>query len=218
MTQEFDVAPHNRVRRLPERGRYERETVYQIIDEALFCHVAFVADGMPYVIPINHARAGDTLYLHGAPASRLLKHVQAGEQLCIAMTLVDGLVLARAAFHHSINYRSAVLFGHGRPVTEDAEKLQALAAITEHLAPGRWELIRRPTERELRATAVVAIAIESASAKLRAGPPKDDEEDYALPIWAGVLPLHEQPLPPVPDPRLGPGIAVPEHVKRWSRG
>ncbi len=217
MSEPFEVTERNRVRRLPERGSYDREAIYQIVDEGLLCHVAFVDEDAAFAIPTNYARVDDTLYLHGAPASRLLKIAASGQLLCITITLIDGLVLARGAFHHSVNYRSVVLMGHGRPVTEDAEKMLALEAITEHLVPGRWTAIRRPTRRELKATSVVAIAIEIASATMRAGPPTDDAEDYGLPIWAGVLPLQEQALPPVPDAQLSPGIEVPEHVRTWSR-
>ncbi len=154
-----------------DRGNYDREVIYEIIDEALSCHVAFVEDGQPFVIPINYPRIADRLLLHGSPSGRLMQRAQAGEPLCVAITLIDGLVLARSAFNHSVNYRSVVLFGRGYPLTSDEEKLQALEAITEHLVPGRWAEIRRPTVSELKATAVVAIPIESASAKIRSGPP-----------------------------------------------
>jgi uncharacterized protein len=215
---EFPLDERNRVRRLPERGWYERDLIYQIVDEALYCHVAFVQDRQPFVIPTIHARWDDTLVLHGAPASRLLKHIQAGEPVSVAVTLLDGLVLARSAFHHSMNYRSAVLFGRGRLLAAEEDKLRALEVLTEHLAPGRWKDVRRPTRQELKATWVAAIPIESASAKVRSGPPKDDAEDYALPIWAGVLPLQLVPQEPVADPQLGPDSAAPDYIVHYARG
>ncbi|MBP8294242.1 MAG: pyridoxamine 5'-phosphate oxidase family protein [Caldilineaceae bacterium] len=213
----FDKTDLNRVRRLPARGQYDRATIDAIVDEALICHVAFAVDGQPFVIPTIHARMGDEIVLHGAPASRLLKHIVAGNPIAIAVTLVDGLVLARSVFHSSMNYRSAVLFGHGRILDGDDEKLAALEAITEHLARGRWIDARRPTQQELDATIVVAVAIDSASAKVRTGPPGDDEDDYALPIWAGVLPFQLQPQTPVPDPRLADDIAIPTYVTNYVR-
>ena len=213
----FDKTDLNRVRRLPARGQYDRATIDAIVDEALICHVAFAVDGQPFVIPTIHARMGDEIVLHGAPASRLLKHIVAGNPIAIAVTLVDGLVLARSVFHSSMNYRSAVLFGHGRILDGDDEKLAALEAITEHLVRGRWIDARRPTQQELDATIVVAVAIDSASAKVRTGPPGDDEDDYALPIWAGVLPFQLQPQPPVPDPRLADDIAIPTYVTNYVR-
>ncbi len=213
----FDKTDLNRVRRLPARGQYDRAIIDAIVDEALICHVAFAEAGQPFVIPTIHARMGDVIVLHGAPASRLLKHIVAGNPIAIAVTLVDGLVLARSVFHSSMNYRSAVLFGHGRILDGDDEKLAALEAITEHLARGRWIDARRPTQQELDATIVVAVAIDSASAKVRTGPPGDDEDDYALPIWAGVLPFQLQLQTPVPDPRLADDIALPTYVTNYVR-
>ncbi|HEX9118192.1 MAG TPA: pyridoxamine 5'-phosphate oxidase family protein [Anaerolineae bacterium] len=211
---DFAITEENRVRRLPKRASYDRETIYQIIDEAPISHVAFVQDGRPFVIPMLHARMGDELVFHGATASRLLKHIKTGAPICVAFTLLDGLVLARSAFHHSVNYRSVVLYGTGRGLESPAEKLAALAAVTEHLTPGRWAEVRPPTAAELKATAVVALAIENATAKLRAGPPSDDEADYALPVWAGVLPLALQAGSAIPDERLAPGIPVPDYLVR----
>ena len=213
----FPITSQNRINRLPKRGLYERETIYQILDEALICHVGFVEDKQPHVIPINFARVGDTILLHGAKASRLLKHIEAGHPICVEVTLVDGLVLARAVFHHSVNYRSVVLFGRGRIVAEDREKLAALEAITEHILPGRWREARLPNRKEMNATSVVSIKIDQASAKVRSGPPADDEADYALPIWAGVLPLQEISLLPVRDERMTQDIAVPESISKYSR-
>ncbi len=209
---DFPKTPLNHVRRIAERGQYDTATIYPIIDEAKICHVGFSIDGQPYVIPTIHAREGDTLYLHGAKASRLLKHIEEGHPVCITITLLDGLVLARSVFHSSMNYRSAMIFGCGMVVEDEQAKLRALEVLTNHLAAGRWDDARKPTPKELNATTVVAISIESASAKIRVGPPSDDEEDYALPIWAGVLPLRQQALDLIPDPKLNDGIPVPEYL------
>jgi nitroimidazol reductase NimA-like FMN-containing flavoprotein (pyridoxamine 5'-phosphate oxidase superfamily) len=214
---ELTTTDRSRLKRKPERGLYDREAIYAILDEALVCHVGFVEDAQPYVIPINFARVGDTIVMHGAKASRLLKHVAAGHALCVEVTLVDGLVLARSVFNHSVNYRSVVLFGSGRLVEEDEEKLVALEAITEHLIPGRWQEARLPNDKELKATGVVAIKIDQGSAKVRSGPPVDDEADYALPVWAGVLPFKERALPPVPDERMAPDIDAPAYITNYSR-
>ena len=214
---DFAKTDQNRIRRMPERGHYDRESIYPIIDEALICHVGIVVDGQPVVIPTIHARIGDELVLHGAPASRLLKYVQAGHPLCVTITLLDGLVVARSAFNSSMNYRSVVIYGHGRLIDDDAEKLAALAAVTEHLLPGRWQEVRPTTQKELDATTVVAIAMESASAKVRTGPPHDDEADQELPIWAGVLPLRLQALQPIADPELADTISIPEYLTHYAR-
>jgi nitroimidazol reductase NimA-like FMN-containing flavoprotein (pyridoxamine 5'-phosphate oxidase superfamily) len=214
---EFIKTEINRIRRLPQRGSYDRETIYQILDEALICHVGFAVDGQPYVIPTNFARMGDRLILHGAKASRLLKHVAAGHPVCVEATLVDGLVLARSVFNHSVNYRSVVIFGRGQILEDEQEKLAALEAVTEHLVPGRWREARKPSRKELNATMVVSIHIDHASAKIRMGPPVDEEDDYALPVWAGVLPLREQPLEPIPDERQTQALAVPVYVREYSR-
>ncbi len=216
MTQ-FAKTDKNRIKRLPKRGHYDRETIYHILDEALICHVGFAHRGQPYVIPINFARVEDHIVLHGAKASRLLKHIEAGHPVCVEATIVDGLVLARSVFHHSVNYRSVVLFGKGCPVQDEQEKLSALQAITEHLIPGRWQEARLPNRKELNATGVVSIKIDEASAKVRMGPPVDDQEDYALPVWAGVLPLQEQALSPIRDELLSEDIPLPEYISRYSR-
>jgi|SRR5215211_6334848 len=213
----FPKTEKNSVKRLPKRGYYDRETIYRILDEALICHVGFAAGNQPYVIPINFARMGDTIALHGAKASRLLKHVEAGYPICVEATIVDGLVLARSIFHHSMNYRSVVLFGTGRLVTDEQEKLTALEAVAEHLVPGRWQEARLPNRKELNATSVVSIPIQEASAKIRVGPPVDEDEDYALPVWAGVLPLQETPLTPLRDERQSEEVPLPEYVARYSR-
>jgi nitroimidazol reductase NimA-like FMN-containing flavoprotein (pyridoxamine 5'-phosphate oxidase superfamily) len=173
--------------------------------------------GQPYVIPINFARVDDRIILHGAKASRLLKHIEAGNPVCVEATVIDGLVLARSVFNHSINYRSVVLFGKGYLIQDEQEKLAALEAVTEHLIPGRWQEARLPSPKELKATSVVSIKIEEASAKVRMGPVKDEDEDYALPVWAGILPLQEQPLAPVQDERQTPEVSLPEYLARYSR-
>ena len=213
----FPVTARNRVRRMPKRGHYDRTTVHAIIDEALVCHVAFAINGEPTVIPTLHARRGEELLLHGARTSRLLQHLAAGNPVSVAMTLIDGIVLARSIFHHSMNYRSVVLHGTGRLLESDDDKLSALEAFAEHIARGRWVDTRPPTRKELKATSVVSIPIDLAAAKIRTGPPMDDDEDYSLPFWAGVLPLSLQPGKAVPDPRLGRGIEVPAYLRRYRR-
>jgi uncharacterized protein len=216
MTQ-FKKSTKTRINRLPKRGHYDKETIYKILDEALICHVGFVADGQPYVIPTNFARVNDTIILHGAKASRLLKHVEAGHPICVEATIVDGLVLARSVFHHSINYRSVVLFGTGCLIEDEAEKLSALEAVTEHLIPGRWKEARLPNKKEMNATSVVAIKIDEASAKVRVGPPGDEQEDYALPVWAGVLPLQELPQAAVRDELQVANVPLPDYIAQYSR-
>ena len=211
----FARTRRNRVVRKPERGRYEREATYRIVDEGLLCHVGFVQDGQPFVIPTLHARDGDTLLLHGSSASRLMRHLGAGHPACVTVTLLDGIVLARASFNHSINYRSAVLFGRGRLIADDAEKLRALARFTERLLPGRWADARQPSRRELKATAVVAMPLDSAAAKVRSGPPQDDAEDLALPVWAGVLPIHQVIGDPLADPALSPDVPLPSYLGEY---
>jgi nitroimidazol reductase NimA-like FMN-containing flavoprotein (pyridoxamine 5'-phosphate oxidase superfamily) len=204
------------LRRLPKRGSFERETVYRILDEGFVCHVAFVSDGKPVVIPTAYGRVGDRLYLHGARASRMLKTLGAGADVCVNVTLVDGLVLARSAFHHSINYRSVVVFGRAHVVESDAEKRAALLAFTEHVVPGRWGEVREPNKQELDSTLVLSLPLEEASAKVRTGPPVDDEEDYGLPIWAGVLPLRVTAGDAVADPRLGEGTPPPGWLEEFD--
>ena len=216
-TDTFTPTGRSAVRRLPKRGRYERATVNAILDEGFVCHVGFVLEGQPFVIPTAYARVGDVLYLHGARANRMLKALGAGGEVCVTVTLVDGLVLARSAFHHSINYRSVVVFGRAREVADETEKRKALHAFTEHVAPGRWAEVREPNESELGATTVVALPLAEASAKVRVGPPIDDEEDYARAVWAGELPLKIVAGEPVPDPRLPTGIEPPAHVRNYER-
>ena len=217
MTTDYPPVELNRVNRHSERGRYNKHEIYPILDEALICHVGIVEDGQPIVIPTIHARIGDTVYLHGAVASRLLQHVRDEYPVCITATLVDGIVFARSVFNHSMNYRSAVVFGKGRHVSDADEKYRALTAITEHIAKGRWDEARLPTKKELAATLVVAVAIDNASAKVRSGPPGDDEEDMAFPVWAGVLPFDQVPQAPVRDPKQTEPIAVPRYIAEYRR-
>jgi len=183
------VTERTRVQRHPERGVYVRETIDAILDEALICHVGFVVDGQPYVIPMIQARAGDVVYLHGSTASRLVRTLANGVDVCVTATLLDGIVLARSVYNHSMNYRSAVVLGRARPVVDPEEKLAALETIVEHMVPGRWSDARLPDRKELKATTVLALALDEASAKIRTGPPKEWDEDLDLPIWAGVIPL-----------------------------
>ncbi|NEP85155.1 MAG: pyridoxamine 5'-phosphate oxidase family protein [Okeania sp. SIO3B3] len=207
----FEKTSTNQVMRKPKRGHYDHETVYEIVDASPLCHVGFIDNGQPFVIPTLHARLDNEIILHGATTSRLMKYAAAGNDLCITVTLLDGIVLARAVMNHSMNYRSAVLFGQGREVTGD-EKMVALETVTEKVMPGRWADARQPNPTEMKATAVVAIPVNLASAKIRTGPPGDDEEDYALPIWAGVIPMRQQFLAPKEDPRLIEGISMPNYV------
>ena len=205
--------PRTRVRRLPKRGGYDRATIDPILDEALIAHLGFVVDGQPYVIPTLHARVGDVVYVHGSAASRTLKHLAQGFPACLTVTLVDGVVLARSIFNHSMNYRSVVLLGQAEPVTERAEKLAALVAFSERILPGRWDEVREPSAKELKATSILRLPITEASAKVRSGPPGDDEPDYAIPVWAGVIPTALVQGTPVPDPKLTFALPAP----RWHR-
>jgi nitroimidazol reductase NimA-like FMN-containing flavoprotein (pyridoxamine 5'-phosphate oxidase superfamily) len=202
----------SRVRRVPKRGAYDRETIDAILDEALVCHLAFVHDAHPFVIPTLHARVGDEVYVHGSSASRMFRTLEQGAPACLTVTHVDALVLARSAFHHSVNYRSAVLLGSFRLVADSAERCRALEAFTEQLVPGRWAEVRPPNRKELRATKVLAMRIDEASAKVRTGPPVDDEEDMALDVWAGVVPLRTVAGPPIGEDDR----AVPGYVAGWS--
>jgi nitroimidazol reductase NimA-like FMN-containing flavoprotein (pyridoxamine 5'-phosphate oxidase superfamily) len=210
--------PRTTVRRLPDRARYDRDTLESILDEGLVCHVGFVDGGQPFVVPSAYARRGDRLVIHGSAASRMIRALAAGAPACVTVTLLDGLVLARSGFHHSMNYRSVVVLGAATEITDPEEKRQALDAIVEHVVPGRLSSVRSPSEVEMRATRVVELPLDEASAKVRTGPPKDDEADYALGIWAGELPLRLDPLAPVDDARLAPGLTPPPHVTGWRRG
>ena len=214
---DFTPTERTQVKRLPKRGKYERDTVFAILDEGFVCHVGFSVDGQPYVIPTNYGRLGDTLYLHGSAASRMLRTLSEGVAVSVTVTHVDGLVLARSAFHHSVNYRSVVILGAARLVSDPAEKMEALRVFTEHVMKGRWDDVRQPTEQELKATTVLALPLEEVSAKVRTGGPVDDEEDYALPVWAGVLPLETSVKEPVPDPQRKSDQPIPAYLKNYSR-
>jgi nitroimidazol reductase NimA-like FMN-containing flavoprotein (pyridoxamine 5'-phosphate oxidase superfamily) len=209
--------PRTQVHRLPTRGAYDAQTIHAILDEGLICHVGFLFDGSPFVIPTGYARVGDRLLIHGSSASRMLRALSTGAEACITVTLVDGLVLARAAFHHSMNYRSVVLLARGAKIDDSEAKMQALEQITERLVPHRWADVRWPNEQEMKATTVISFPISEASAKIRTGPPKDDEEDYAMQVWAGVLPLTQTPGSPIADERSPQGIDVPDYIRHYQR-
>lgn len=204
----------SRIKRLPKRAAYDAETIHSILDAAFIAHIGFVHDAHPFVIPTLYGRKDNKLYLHGSPASRMLRTLDTGVPLCVTVTLVDALVLARSAFHHSMNYRSVVAFGTARLIPDAAQKNEALRVISEHILAGRWEEVRMPSEKELKATAVLEFSIEEASAKIRTGFPVDDEEDYALPVWAGIVPLPVQPQVPIPDPQLAEGTELSASVRR----
>jgi len=206
-----------KIRRLPKRGNYDRDVINGILDEAFICHVGFAVDGQPYVIPTGFARINDDLYIHGSAASRMLRAVAGGIDVCVTVTLIDGLVLARSAFHHSMNYRSVVILGKALIVEDPAEKDKALEAFTEHVIPGRWADVRWPAELELKATTVLKLPIEEASAKIRTGGPIDDDEDYDMDVWAGVLPLSLMPDAAVPDERIKPDVQLPGYVTEYKR-
>ena len=206
-----------KVRRSPKRGLYDRETINSILDEAFICHVGFVVDGQPYVIPTGFARIGDDLYIHGSSASRMLRSLAEGVDVCVTVTLIDALVLARSAFHHSMNYRSVVILGKAILVEDDVEKTKAMEAFTEHIVPGRWADVRWPTELELKATSVLKLPIDEASAKIRTGGPIDDEEDYTMEVWAGLLPISLATAEPIDDERLTGNTPVPDYVTTYFR-
>lgn len=211
-------APTSRtkVRRLAKRGSYDKAVVHSILDEGLLCHVGFSVEDQPYVIPTLYARAGERLYLHGSAVSRMLKTLAEGVDVCVTVTLVDAYVLARSAFHHSMNYRSVVVLGRAQLVTDDAERMDALRILTNHIIPNRWEEVREPNELEMRQTAVLRLPLEEVSAKIRSGEPKDDEEDYALPVWGGIVPVSTQVGQPVGDGRVRPDAPAPD-LSRFVR-
>ena len=206
-----------RVVREAKRGAYDRDTVYRILDEGFLCHVGFVVDGQPFVIPTSYGRKDASLYIHGSAASRMLRQMQKyGALVCVTVTLLDGLVLARSVFNHSMNYRSVVILGKAALVDNPEEKLAALRILAEHILPGRWDDARQPNDRELKATSVLRVPIEEFSAKVRTGPPIDDEEDYSFPTWAGVLPLEMVAGKPIEDPRLDPARELPKYIRSYS--
>ena len=206
-----------RVAREPQRAVYDRESIYRILDKGFICHVGFVVDGQPFVIPTSYGRKDADLYIHGSAASRMLRNMKDGLPVCVTVTLLDGLVLARSVFNHSMNYRSVVILGKATFIEEREEKLAALRVLSEHILPGRWDDARQPNEQELKATSVLRMPIEEFSAKVRTGPPIDDEEDYSFPTWAGVIPLEMLVREPIADPRLDPGRTLPEYVRKYSR-
>ena len=214
---DFPQTQRTTLKRLPKRGVYDRELVYRILDEGFICHVSFAVDGQPFVIPTGYARVGDQVFIHGSQMSRMLRTLAQGVDVCVAVTLIDGLVLARSAFHHSVNYRSVVIFGRAAMVKEREAKLAALLAFSEQVIPGRWNDVREPTEQELNATTVLSLPLVEVSAKVRTGPPLDDDEDYALNVWAGVLPLKLVAGAPLNDPRLPHGIEPPAYTLKYRR-
>jgi len=213
----FPQTARTKLKRLPKRGHFDRETVYGILDEGFICHVGFAIDAQPFVIPTGYGRVGDKLYIHGSQASRMLRSLAGGINVCVTVTIVDGLVLARSAFHHSMNYRSVVVFGRATLVDDPQEKMKALVALSEHIVRGRWDDVRGPNDEEIKLTTVLCLPLEEASAKIRTGPPLYDEEDYALPVWAGVVPLKLVAGEPVKDPLLSSEIAVPDYAAHYKR-
>jgi uncharacterized protein len=214
---DFEPTERTLLHRVAKRARYDRDTVHAILDEGLVCHLGFVADGQPYVIPTAYGRADDLVYIHGSSASRALQIAAAGLPVCLTVTHVDGIVLARSVFNHSMNYRSVVVLGVAVAVRDEDEKLQALRVLTERLVPGRWADARSPNTKELRATTILRLQLEEVSAKVRTGPPGDDDEDMDLPVWAGTLPLAHVFQAPVADPALADGIEVPRYVSDYRR-
>ena len=214
---DFPQTERTTLKRLPKRGVYDRRLVYGILDEGFICHVGFAVEGQPFVIPTGYARVDEQLFIHGSQVSRMLRTLSSGIDVCVAVTLVDGLVLARSAFHHSINYRSVVMFGRATIVDDREAKLAALFAFSEQVIPDRWNDVREPTEQELRATTVLSLPLVEVSAKVRTGPPIDDDEDYALNVWAGVLPLKIEAGAPISDPRLPETITPPSYTLKYSR-
>ncbi|MGB8832716.1 MAG: pyridoxamine 5'-phosphate oxidase family protein [Candidatus Sulfotelmatobacter sp.] len=217
MSQSYTPTPRTRLVREADRAVYDREVAYEILDEGFLCHVGFVVDGQPFVIPTSYGRNGDSLLIHGSAASRMLRQLKDELPVCVTVTLLDGLVLARSIFNHSMNYRSVVVLGKATLVDQPEEKLEALRLLSEHIIPGRWADVRRPNERELKATSVLRVPIEEFSAKVRQGPVVDDEADYSFPTWAGVVPLEMKAGEPVDDARLIEGQKVPQYAKTYRR-
>jgi len=217
MSEPYTPTPRTRLVREPQRAVYDRAVAYEILDEGFICHVGFILDGQPFVIPTGYGRAGDSLYIHGSAASRMLRNLDQGVAVCVTVTLIDGLVLARSIFNHSMNYRSVVVLGTAVAVQDPTEKLEALRLLSEHILPGRWVESRQPNDKEIKATLVMRLPIEEFSAKVRQGPPIDDDEDYAFPTWAGVIPLKLVPGAPIDDPRLEGGREAPAYASRYSR-
>src|ERR1700682_1735418 len=214
---EFTPTERTKVRRKADRAHYDRDTIYRILDEAFVCQVGFVVDGMPFVVPTNYVRVGDKLFLHGSPASRLMKTLASGAPFCLSVTLLDGIVFAPTAVGHSVNYRSVVVMGKAEPVKGEAAKLAAMRDFVEYVIRGRWATVRPPSEQELKGTMVLAVPLLEASAKVRTGFAVDDDEDYASPAWTGVFPMKWTALAPIPDPRGNPEIPVPKNILHYSR-
>jgi nitroimidazol reductase NimA-like FMN-containing flavoprotein (pyridoxamine 5'-phosphate oxidase superfamily) len=212
----MNLTKRTELRRIPDRGSHDWGTINQILDAGFLAHVGFCVDGQPFVIPTLYGRDGEKLYLHGSAASRMLRELETGIPACVTVTLVDGLVLARSAFDHSMNYRAVVAFGSARKVADPGQKVKSLRIISEHLIAGRWADVRGPSEKELKATTVLEFSIEEASSKVRSGPPLDDESDYGLPVWAGILPLEMKSRPPIPDDRLIKGVTLPDYARRYD--
>lgn len=217
MPEQFSTTDRTRVVREAHRAVYDCDTIYRILDEGFVCHVGFAQEGQPFVIPTMYARVGDVLYIHGSAASRMLRGLSGGSTLCVTVTLTDGLVLARSVFNHSMNYRSVVALGHATLIDDSAQKIEALRAFTEKLIPGRWNDARQPSERELKATSILKLALTEVSAKVRTGPVEDDAEDYALPVWAGVIPLRLTAGPPIRDERCDTAIPTPDYAADYRR-
>ena len=215
--QQLTPTQRSKIKRVPKRGNYETQVIYNILDEALICHVGFTANNQTFVIPTAYGRVEDKLYIHGSPASRMLRTLNQGIEVCVTVTLLDGLVLARSAFHHSMNYRSVVIFGTATLVTDTEEKCEALRAFTEHVVSKRWKEVRQPNKQELQGTMVLSLPLTEASAKMRIGNPVDDEADYDLPVWAGVLPLQMIPGKAIGDERLIEGIEIPDYIHNYAR-
>ena len=214
--QQLTPTQRTQIKRLPKRANYETQTIYNILDEALICHIGFTVNNQPYIIPSTYGRVEDKLYIHGSPASRMLRSLNQGIEVCVTVTLLDGLVLARSAFHHSMNYRSVVIFGTATLINNTEEKMEALRAFTEHIIPKRWQEIRQPSKQELQGTMVLSLPLTEASAKVRTGNPVDDEPDYDLPVWAGVLPLQIVPGKAIADDRLIEGIEIPDYIQNYA--
>jgi len=217
MSQPHTPTTRTRVVREADRAVYDREAVYRILDEGFLCHIGFVVDGQPFVIPTSYGRSGDVLLIHGSAASRMLRQMKEGVPVCITVTLLDRLVLARSIFNHSMNYRSVVVLGKATLVDDPVEKIEALRLLSEHVIPGRWAESRQPSERELKATSILRVPIEEFSAKVRQGPVVDDEEDYSFPTWAGIVPLEMKTGEPIDDARLLPGQYAPQYAQHYSR-
>lgn len=217
MNEVIKTTKKTKIKRLPKRGNFDRKVIYKILDEGFVCHVGFSIDNQPFVLPTAYARVDDQLLIHGSAASRMMKSMALEINVCVAVTLVDGLVLARSAFHHSMNYRSVVVFGKAEVIRDEGEKARALQAFTQHIIPHRWSEVRPPNKKELKGTMILSLALDEASAKIRSGDPVDDEEDYAMDVWAGVIPLEVSTKEPIADARLRDGVKIPPHISNYNR-